>query len=180
MKIQKIVLFYVSSVFFLSCVVNVFAMGTYLSQCPQYQRLTFTQKAKVNEIINEFNRAVTPLGEQLKTNKGALEIQLNQTKIDQQVVNNLVNRISSLHNQIFAERVEMRIQLIKTTNFNIALCSKPVFQESRSGEAYRQPVYQARGPQAGLQSSPKQGLQSSPNASSLKTKSKDNSEKYWW
>ncbi len=179
MRIQKIVLFYAFSGFLLSYTVNVFAT-VYLSQCPQYQQLTFTQKAKANEIINEFNKAVTPLRGQLLAYEKTLEAQLNQPKINQQVVNNLVNRVSSLRNQIFAERIEMRIQLIKTTNLNIALCTKPPSQQLCKGGVCRQPVYQVRGPQAGLQSSPKQGLQSSPNVSNLKTKSKDNSEKYWW
>jgi hypothetical protein len=180
MKIRKIVLFYALCGFLLSYTVNVFAIGIYLNQCPQYQQLPLAQKTKANEIIGEFNRAVTPLRGQLQTYEKALEAQLNQAKIDQQVVNNLVNRISSLRNQIFAERIEMRIQLIKITNFNMALCTKPISQESCSGGVCRQPVNQVTGPQTGLQSSPKQGVESSPNASSLKTESKDNSEKYWW
>ncbi|KPJ67850.1 MAG: hypothetical protein AMJ43_02545 [Coxiella sp. DG_40] len=180
MKIVKIILFYTLAGLFLSYTINVFASVTYLSQCPQYQQLTFTQKAKVNEIINEFNKAIIPIEEQLRTNSMALEAQLNQAKINQQVVNNLVNRISSLHNQIFAEGIEMRIQLIKITSFNLALCTKPISQESCNGGICKQSINQVKGSQAGLQTSPKQGVQSNPKVSSSETKSKDNSKKYWW
>lgn len=179
MKIQKIVLFYILSGFLLCYTINSFAVAFNLYQCLKYQQLSFIQKAKVNEIIREFNKMVTPLKGQLQTYENALETQLNQAKIDQQIVNNMVNRISSLRNQIYAERIEMRVQLIKTADFNMAQCTNPIFQESCSSGVCKQPVYTVRGPQAGLRSSPKQGVESSPNVNNS-TEPKDNSEKYWW
>lgn len=133
-------------------------------QCAQYQQLSYFKKANVDQIVTEYQKSVTPLQEQLHSMRMILNMQLSKSVIDEGVVNNLVNRISSLHRQIFADYVQMRIQLMKSAGFNPGACLKSTSKEPCAGETCQQPITQIVAPKAGFQTNAQQGLQPASSA----------------
>ncbi len=140
--------------------------GMNLQNCQAYQQLSSSQKTNLDKVIAEYKKAVTPIKQQLFASHMALEQQLNQAKVNEKSVNELVSKISSLRNQIFAERIQARVQMVKLANFNPAVCiHRPaqMMQKSGSncvGNVCLQPIPQVA-PQAGVQNAPQQGVQTS-------------------
>ena len=79
------------------------------------------------------------------------------------LINDLVSKVSSLRNQLFAEHIQAKIQIIKTTGFNPAACEKPKQIMPCVGNTCKVPLMHI-GPNAGFKTAPHQGLHVGPRA----------------
>jgi hypothetical protein len=144
------------------------ALAKNFQRCPAYQQLPTYKKTRIQQITTEYKKVVTPIKKQLKATRIALNTQLAQPKINEAVINDLVSKVSSLRNQIFAEHIQAKIQIIKTTGFNPAACQKPKQPKQPTGcvgTACPVPVPPPHiGPKAGLQTAPHRGLHVGPHA----------------
>jgi len=143
--------------------------GNKIQQCPAYKQLASYKKTRIKQITTEYKKVITPIKEQLKATRIALNTQLAQPKLNEQVINDLVSKVSSLRNQLFAEHIQARIQIIKATGFNPAACRKPQQPKQAAtecpGKTCAVPVTPPHiGPKAGVQTAPHQGLHVGPNA----------------
>ncbi len=135
-----------------------------MQKCAAYQKLPLRKQNQIKQITDEYNTIIAPIRKDLHASIIALQTELAKPQINEQAINALVTKISSLRSQLFAEHIQTKIQIIKITGFNPAVCEKPKQVIAHCmGNICRVPITH-KGPTAGLKTAPHQGLHVAPNA----------------
>ena len=189
---MKIIIFCLLCTFSLACFAQTtpgiqhIDMQMSFQKCAAYQKLTSAKQVTVDRIVDQYKATVKPLMQQLQAMHMMLESQLSGTTINEQSINDLVTRIANLRNQIFYAKIQMRMQLIKSADFNPVDCVTPAHE--CVGSVCEQPISSTIvAPHSGLETNTQHGLQPAPNAglqtaphSGQTPSNKQTTEQPWW
>lgn len=161
MNIKKTIVF-MATILISGFAINALAMP--MQNCAAYKNLPLSKKNQITQITDEYNKIIMPIRKDLHASIIALQTELAKPQINEQAINALVTKVSGLRSQLFAESIQVKIQIIKTTGFNPAICEKPKQVTVHCiGNICKAPIIH-RGPTAGLETAPRQGLHAAPHA----------------